>query len=408
MHVSARETFMRHNDGQTPMASVVTYITPTGPDLLLRIYWSIGNDTWDEHYDLISHDHGRTFAEPSLACRSEPVAEGGRMSFGETAGLYHPERDRLAVITNYGFEPSREANSPDYPHRAHIVVAPPAEVRSTAATVTDFGFPQGFYMSFCHPMVDSRGRMLFSYQTVMRDTPDLGLVARGFAERAGYPGVMSDYWEAGVLVGTYGEGGEVAWRVGQPQPFDVALTSRGMCEPTIAELRDGRFAMICRGSNALWEGIKWEPRPGYKWLSYSEDGCETWSQPAPLPCADGGLIESSATGSWLFRSERNGKLYWIGNLCIHGIAAQGNHPRTPLVICEMAEGPVAIRRETITIIDQSAPHESEFVQHSNFRAYQERGTGDVILFMNRFFERGSWENLGWHDTDLYRYRIALD
>ena len=408
MHVTSRETFLRHHQGKTPMASVVTYITPTGPEMLLRIYWSIGNDTWDEHYDLISHDNGRTFGEPMLACESEPLPDGGRMSFGETAGLYHPGRDRLVIITNYGFEPQRETNSPDYPHKAHIVVARPAGIRAAAATVTDFGFAQGFYMSFCHPFVDSRGRMLFGYQKPMLDTPALGLERRGFALRQGWPGVMADYWEAGVLIGEFTNGGQATWRVGQPMPFAVSMTSRGMCEPTVAELDDGRFAMICRGSNARWEGIAWEPKPGYKWLSYSEDGCETWSRPTPLPCADGGLIESSATGSWLFRSERNGKLYWIGNLCIHGIPAQGNHPRTPLVVCEMQEDPPAIRRETITVIDQSAPHESDLVQHSNFRAYQERGTGDVMVYMNRFFERGGWENLGWHNTDLYRYRIVLD
>jgi hypothetical protein len=128
----------------------------------------------------------------------------------------------------------------------------------------------------------------------------------------------------------------------------------------------------------------------------------------PLGCTEGDPIESSATGSCVFRSIKNGKLYWVGNLCMDGQHAKGNWSRTHLVLAELAEDPVAIKRETIAVIDKATESETDQIQLSNFRLLQDRETGEIVLLLNRFFERGGWENLGWHDTDLYMYRVQVD
>jgi len=164
-------------------------------------------------------------------------------------------------------------------------------------------------------------------------------------------------------------------------------------------LADGRFAMILRGDNSMLPG-----RPGYKWLSFSEDHCGTWSDPVPLPCDAGEPIESGSNGSALFRSATDGQLYWMGTLCIEGVRPRGNWPRTPLLIAQVREEPFAIRRDTITVIDRQQPGEPPEVQHSNFRFYQDRETGDVVLFLTRYGERGATD---WMLADYYRYRIAL-
>jgi hypothetical protein len=226
--------------------------------------------------------------------------------------------------------------------------------------------------------------------------------ARGFPARSDLPDVMMDVWDVGLLIGDFDSSGSLQWHVGGTVPCEFEKSSRGMCEGTVTELADGRLAMVLRGSNAAWPD-----RPSYKWLSFSDDGGESWSEVAPLYCDDGTLLESSATGSALFRSIKNGKVYWIGNLCAPGERANGNWPRTPLLIAEVQEEPFALRRDTFTIIDQQAPHEDDMVQMSNFRFYQDRGTGDVVLYLTRYGERGS-DGLKWMEADHYQYRVAID
>ena len=121
-----------------------------------------------------------------------------------------------------------------------------------------------------------------------------------------------------------------------------------------------------------------------------------------MPCTEGDPIESSATGSAVFRSIKDGRIYWIGNLCISGERPKGNWPRSPLVIAELAEEPFAIKRETITIIDQRQGADSRRTQLSNFCYYQDRDTGDVVLFMTRYGEADADD---WRRANQYRYRI---
>ena len=52
-----------------------------------------------------------------------------------------------------------------------------------------------------------------------------------------------------------------------------------------------------------------------------------------------------------------------------------------------------MRRGTLTVIDERGPNDSLRVQFSNFRYYQDRETGDVVLFLSRYGERDaeSWK-----------------
>jgi hypothetical protein len=42
---------------------------------------------------------------------------------------------------------------------------------------------------------------------------------------------------------------------------------------------------------------------------------------------------------------------------------------------------------------------------SNFRFYQDRETGDLVLFYTRYSERSTKD---WMDADYYRLRVRLD
>jgi hypothetical protein len=176
-------------------------------------------------------------------------------------------------------------------------------------------------------------------------------------------------------------------------------SSRGLDENTLAELGDGRIAAVCRGDNSAFP-----EKPGYKWLSFSRDDGETWSAPLPLPATGGDPIESGANGSALFRSIKNGKLYWLGNLALRGERPKGNWPRSPLCLVEVQEEPFALRRETIFAVDERNFNDSPRVQMSNFRYYQDRETGDVVILLSRYGEKSEKE---WMIADYYRYRVEM-
>ncbi|MBI4024920.1 MAG: exo-alpha-sialidase [Verrucomicrobia bacterium] len=408
-----------HQPGRAPLCGFIIYIDAIKRVLLRRIGWEVSNDIHDNFSDAVSHDNGKTWGESRSALSSVP-APGGVIVHTENAALYLADRNLLIHWTNDKLESSLEGGyDPDASARIRITTGDPNSVSKGMAPdvfISDFGLKQGIYVSFATPFLDSHGRVLAPVQWQKKAhlvpanlkptvTPAAAerIGARDYAARKDMPEVFSDVWEVGLLIGEFQKTGNLNWRVGKAVPCKFDKSSRGMCEGTVAELSDGRFCMILRGSNEAWP-----EKPGYKWLSFSEDGGTTWSEVVPLPCDDGSVIESSATGSALFRSIKNNQLYWIGNLCLEGRRPNGNMPRSPLYIAEMQESPVAIKRKTITVIDRAQPGEHPDTQHSNFKFYQDRETGDVVLYLTRYGERGYPPAAEWIDADLYQYRVSLD
>jgi hypothetical protein len=201
--------------------------------------------------------------------------------------------------------------------------------------------------------------------------------------------------EALCLIGRPQDDLTITWTISPRIAVARELSSRGLCEPTIAELRDGRFLCVMRGSNIFLSGV-----PGRKWVSLSEDGAATWSRPRPLGYEDGELIFSPATGSRLLRHSRSGQLYWIGNIV--NDLTNGNAPRHPLSIARFDEDNICLARDSVTIIDQKGEGDTERLQLSNFRVYEDRETGEFVLSMARIFETSATEM----KTPLYEYRIG--
>jgi hypothetical protein len=243
-------------------------------------------------------------------------------------------------------------------------------------------------MSFSFPIKTTRGRLLFPG---MRKTIDES------GKAVHYKNTWAPMDELVTVIGEDGRSGELSWRLGQALNINPELSSRGLDENTLVELSGSRIAAICRGDNSGYP-----EKSGYKWMTFSQDDGATWSTPAPLPATAGEPIESGANGSALFRSIKNGKLYWMGNLALRGDRAKGNWPRSPLVIVEVQEDPFALKRETIFAVDERNFNDSPRVQLSNFRFYQDRQTGDLVIFLARLGEQSEKE---WMLADYYRYRI---
>jgi hypothetical protein len=245
-------------------------------------------------------------------------------------------------------------------------------------------------MSFSFPIKTSRGRLLF---------PGMRRVVDAGGKSVHYRDCWAPVDEMVTVIGEWTQDGELAWRLGKPLNLAPERSSRGLDENALAELPDGRVAAICRGDNSMFP-----EKPGYKWLSFSRDDGETWSAPVPLPATGGEPIESGANGSALFRSLLNGKLYWLGNLALDGERANGNWPRSPLCLVEVQEEPFALKRDTIFMVDRRGPNDSARVQLSNFRFYQDRQTGELVIFLTRYGERSAEQ---WMLADYYRYRVQM-
>jgi hypothetical protein len=399
MKLLDKRVVIPHGDKRAPIVGFATYTHATKPHLLRRHGWEIADDIHDDVFDISSTDNGATWSKPEVVLRNFQTDRGTVVHI-ESAAVYVPARDRLVMATNRAFQPNAaQGHQMGHPIELRITVSKPEDYRTSEPLISDFGLPNGLAVSFCQPIVHSSGRIIMPVQT---QTPDpLGTLRKlgiRFDERMG---LTMDYGTSSMLIGEFCDDDHVDWHLGSGVPIEPGLSSRGLYEPTVIERADGSLVAVLRGSNGLWPD-----KPGYKWMSVSHDAGETWSPAQPLPCTDGSIIESSSTGSLLLRSHTDGQLYWIGNLCLDGVRPNNNMPRSPIVIARVQEDPFALIRDSIFVIDRAQPHEHPEVQHSNFKAYQDRTTGDVVLYFVRYGERGYADN-AWLNADHYQYRVQL-
>lgn len=185
----------------------------------------------------------------------------------------------------------------------------------------------------------------------------------------------------------------------------------GGCEQTTAVLKDGRILNIMRVQGQI------QPYLFDVWLrpyTVSEDGGDTWSRPEPLQYTDGTGLTSPRAWSQLLRSARNGKLYWIANILpayedtasIREQYPARADPRYPLQIVEVDEDQLALKRDTLTVIEDRAPGETHWVRFSNFFVYNDRETQDIVLLMQKSYCELQ-EDLDQQPHPSYRYRIRV-
>lgn len=390
MKVLSKEVFVPHRNGIAAFPGFVSYISPEKPILIQRYGWELESDNRDDYVDIYSYDNGRTWTKPEIVKKSVAVP-GGRIKYMEFAAYFDADTRQLVTLATKGFYPNDELDV-DQTYRMEIVSYDTVRGTWGEPFDTTFGYKEGVAVSFTFPLKTSQGRLLFP-ACKQRIGPDGKPVHHG--------GCWAPVDESIVVIGEYAADGTLSWTTSRPVTIDPAKSGRGTDENTIIELPGGKLAMVIRGSN---DGLP-ESAPGYKWCSFSTDGGFTWSEPAPWSYTDGAPVESSATGSCLFRSFTNGKVYWMGNLCRDGAKARGNWPRSPLFIGEVEESSFRLKAETLAVIDERQPGESPGCQLSNFRYYQDRETGEIVLFLTRFGEESEQD---WKRAGYYRYRVRID
>lgn len=196
------------------------------------------------------------------------------------------------------------------------------------------------------------------------------------------------------IIGTWNAAGDdLIWDASRPVLIDADQSSRGADECAIIELagQPGHLFMTIRGSN--------EPNPGgkipaVKWKTLSTDYGKTWSKPEPFTFSDGKTFPSPSSCCSFIRSTKTGKCYWVGN--ISRTLPKGNAPRYPLVIAELDEQKLALRHETLTIIDDRQPDDPPDLQLSNYGLLEDAQTGELVIEINRYMSNRNAPGAGAH------------
>jgi len=209
------------------------------------------------------------------------------------------------------------------------------------------------------------------------------------------PGGGFTYTDVVILIGTWTENGHLIWETAQRIQGDPARSTRGMIEPTLAEMPDGRILCVMRGSNG---GTK-DPDcklPSHKWYSVSSDGGYTWTAPQPWTYADGSTFHSPSAMSQLLMHS-SGRCFWVGNISPDN--CRGNHPRHPLVIGEVDRESLLLIRQTVLQVDDVQPDEGD-VNLSHWWGLEDRPTGDIIIV-------GARHNIGYTGAQPVKYVVGV-
>lgn len=390
MQLISREVFTPHDQGRCVFPGFICYISSDKPILMHRHGWVDGSDQYDDFSDAISTDNGHTWGPRQLRLKGQKT-DKGIDRYAENAAFFDAKTQRLYTITTHAhYEPDKLVS------RNHWQL----EFNHYDVSTGQWGTPwrsrlghdaSGLMLSFSNPIFLNDDCVLVPAQKPMPNAD---------GEFKAMPGYYHVLLESLVLIGQRNAKGDFDWTTSSTARVSHEKSSRGVCEPAIARLCDQRIVMVCRGDNGYFPG-----KPGCKWVCYSHDDGRSWGEASPMTLSDGSLIESPASGSALFRCERTGQLYWLGNLALDGMRANGNWPRHPMVLARVQEQPFGLIRESFLIVDTRLPGESERVQLSNFRFYQDRITGELVIFLTRF---GETDEKNFKIANYYRYRVKLD
>ncbi len=243
----------------------------------------------------------------------------------------------------------------------------------------------------CEPILTDDGRILMAVQCTMFDEEG----------KLYNPGGGYTYQYSVLLHGRFLDDGRIEWNgISNKVEGDPYKTTRGVIEPSIAMMPDGRILMVMRGSNGGTKDPDFKIQ-GYRWFSVSEDGGWTFSKPEPWKYDSGEMFHSPSSCSKLLRHS-NGKYYWIGNICEDN--SRANMPRNPLCICEIDQNNLLLKKDSRLDFILREDHQFEDVTFSNFYAAEEWNTGDILVYCSAFWQ--DKVNI-YKDSSSFKFRLRL-
>jgi hypothetical protein len=347
-----------------------------------------------------SADHGRTWSEfvpvqPSNKVKHQDVV----VWEGESVSAYHPVSGLLVQLWLRQIELKRVYHNFTYVRtssdRGHTW-SEPRQLRYEAGDAFDPAEP--LKAGFLNHNEGYPGNSI-----LVRSNGTL-VVCLAHANAPGDPKNDTRPWRMGSIcfLGQWDEAGKAyEWRPGARVEIAPEISARGLMEPEMAELKDGRLLVVWRGSTQGWDGTVAQT-PGRKFYSLSTDGGQTLSPPAEWRYADGSSFYSPSSFHRFLRHRATGKLYWLGN--ISATAPAGNGPRYPLIIAEVDETAAALQRATVTAIDDRQAGQGD-IQFSNFSLLEDRLTHDLVLYLTTYGQEQDPQD--WATADCFRYTVSL-
>jgi hypothetical protein len=389
-----REVFIPSPGKGTAIMAYAFYSKATGTDMIsIEQRWS-RSDTIDISYVRRSKDNGKTWSEPRAMPTGEKRA-GGMWRKHPRAGYVDAKTGRYLEFWNEGTLPSDDPLEGMRQWMLFYRLGP----SGPAVQVIH----EGAEYSAQHPMpgifIGKNALMLGDQSSVpitARDgriilpleVPPLGDDGKPHNPTGGYT------YTDGLLVHGRWVKDRLLWRASERIPGDPARSTRGMVEPTIEFLDDGRLIVILRGSNDKNHAL-----PAHKWICFSSDGGYKFTKPVPWTYDTGETFFSPSSCSQLLKHS-SGRLFWLGNLNAEN--PKGNRPRFPFVIGEVDRKSGLLRKSSVRTVDTRQPGEHEILSLSNFYAREDRVTRNVALHMTRLFAH----NDGWEgDAMLYQIEV---
>jgi hypothetical protein len=399
-----REVFLKTPKPGVTVLAASYYTRPSGVELLCRHHYMSRSDTSDRAFLRFSHDNGSEWSDSTEVVVAEQ-RDGGTFRRSPSCNLVDPTTGSFIEFRIEGLFPSDQPLARLRGWSISYAVSKDggrswAEERPVIHKGAEFSIthplPGVWHGKNCAYIGDSAsvpialtdGTILVPIQIV-----PLGADGKLYNPAGGYT-----YTQAAVLRGRWSVTGNLEWELSTPVDAEPELSSRGMIEPTIAPLNDGRLLMVMRGSNDRSPEVF-----AGRWASFSTDGGRTWSKPAYWTFTDGNRFHSPSACSQLL-SHSSGRLFWLGN--ITPTNPVGNRPRYPFVIGEVDRGSGNLRRDTVTVVDDRGPDDGELLSLSNFYAREDRETREIVLHMSR---QGTKSTAAKADftADAYFYRIHV-
>jgi hypothetical protein len=394
-----REVFLRSPGKGTAVLAHATYTRAAGVEMISVEQRMSRSDTVDIAFYRRSADNGRTWSEPA----ARPTREdrpNGTLRRHLRSGWTDPKTGRYIEFWTEGILPNDDPLEGlrhwnlyyRFSEDGGLTWSPSHQVIHEGAEFTPEHPLPGVHTgkncvmlgdTTCQPLPGKDGGILLPAQiSPLASDGSLYNPAGGYT-----------YTDAVVLIARW-RGRRLAWRMSEPISGDPKRSTRGMVEPTLGRLDDGRLIVVMRGSNDKQPDL-----PSYKWISYSSDGGRRWTRPEPWTDSSGDAFFSPSACSQLLHHS-SGRLFWLGNITPQN--PRGNRPRYPFFFGEVDRKTGLLLRDSLRLVDDRAPEESELLTLSNFFAREDHQTREVALHMTRMFAYPD----GWvGDALLYRVSV---
>jgi len=386
-----KELYEKHPSPECAPCVCECYVGPGLERWQIHAFESV-SDVWDEVNERFSEDNGRTWSEYRPVPNANRTLKGILVQEGGGARFYDVSAGVLLEAWVRVIRQGAAYNSHSYFHISRD------QGRSWTA-LKQLRYEDGEDFDAGDPL--KQGYITKNQGTptgIIRHSNRAILVCVGHANAPDDPDneARPEKYGAMCFIGRWNSNtNDYDWIAGNRISGSPRITSRGMAEPAIAELKDGGVLMLLRGSDT-------PETPGRRWYAVSSDGGMTFGDIRELMYDDGSSFYTPSTMCGLIRHSATGKLFYVGN--ISPVPPKGNWPRYPLIIAEVEEKIPALQRDTVTVIDDRQPGQSDQIQFSNFSLLENRETHELELLITLYGERPGEH---WATADCYKYWLSV-